>query len=108
MQYKLLDKFIVKSRAINKAIVKQYFEAIVGEDESSGLIITKLALSKDIEIWGTNSIVVKKFKDFYLFKQEFSIKLSTLDIITKRLKSKLKLLKYEKLLSTKVIKDVTK
>ncbi len=74
----IIKKFRLKTRTNNKELAKTYFTVVEDETLDDSLIIRKLVLSKDVDLYANNSVIIKYFKDYYLFQQIFSIKLDTL------------------------------
>jgi len=77
--YKGSEKFIVKSKTSQGDCAKQYFQIIKAPAMEEALIITKLVLSKDFNLYRRECDIIKKYKGFYLFKTSFGLKISTLD-----------------------------
>lgn len=74
----IIKKFRLKTRTNNKELAKTYFTVVEDETLDDSLIIRKLVLSKDVDLYSNTSVIIKYFKDYYLFQQIFSIKLDTL------------------------------
>ena len=45
------------------------------------ILIRKLVLSENLQLYGSNSKIIKQFKNYYLFEQRFAIKIETLKIV---------------------------
>lgn len=75
---RIIKKFRLKTRTNNKELAKTYFIVVQDDTLDDSLIIRKLVLSKDVDLYSNTSVIIKYFKDYYLFQQIFSIKLDTL------------------------------
>ena len=79
--FDVMLRFFIRSFTNDKERAKQYFMVAKSENYSEALIIRKLVLSENLELYGGNSKIIKKFKDYYLFEQRFSIKIETLKMV---------------------------
>ena len=73
--------FLIRSFTNDKERAKQYFTVAKSENYSEALIIRKLVLSENLNLYGGNSKIIKQFKGYYLFEQRFSIKIETLKTV---------------------------
>jgi len=69
-----------KSKTNNGEFAKQSFVAVKIEEHDSSLIVRKLVLSDDFELYNDFKLL-KKYKNKGLFEQRFGIKLSTLSTV---------------------------
>jgi len=76
----ICPQFFIRSFTNDNERAKQYFTAIKSEKYESGLIIEKLVLSKNWELYNEYKMI-KKFKGYYLFRTTFSIKIETLKTV---------------------------
>ena len=77
----VMPRFFIRSFTNAKERAKQYFMVAKSENYSEALIIRKLVLSENLSLYGSNSKIIKQFKDYYLFEQRFSIKIETLKTV---------------------------
>lgn len=74
--------FFIRSFNNDKELAKQYFTVAKSKNYSEALIIRKIVLSKNTKLYSKDFKIIKKFKDYYLFEQVFSIKIETLRMVT--------------------------
>lgn len=70
--------FIKKTKTNNGELAKQYFKVVSGTGYETALVIKKLVLSSDTNIYAGEYRILRTWKNKYLFEKWFSIKLSTL------------------------------
>ena len=72
--------FLLKGINGNADLSKQYFTILESDFFPPTLIIRKMALSNDVPLYiNCGFKVIRKYKDKYLFQQDFSIRLETLN-----------------------------
>ena len=76
----VMPRFFIRSKTNAGEFTKQSFLAITSDTTESALIIRKLVLTDNFELY-RNFKLIKKYKGRGLFEQRFSIKLSTLSTV---------------------------
>ena len=72
--------FVLKGINGNDDLSKQYFTILENKGFPPTLIIRKMALSNDVPLYlNCGFKIIRKYKDKYLFQQDFSIRLETLN-----------------------------
>lgn len=82
----IMERLILKGKTNDCDIVKQY--CFLAENKSKGfeksIIIHRLILTENaIDYFKTKHILLRKYKDKYLFTKSFSMKVSTMEIMLK-------------------------
>jgi len=91
LNIEVLGYFFIRSKTNNGDLSKQYCKVLKDNGMNDALIIRKLILSEDVNLYADNLQIIKKFKDKYLFEQKFGLKLSTLSCINTTLNDIMKL-----------------
>jgi hypothetical protein len=76
----VMPRFFIRSKTNDGEFAKQSFLAITSDTTEPALIIRKLVLTDNFELY-RNFKLIKEYKDRGLFEQRFSIKLSTLSTV---------------------------
>jgi len=76
----IVPRFFIKSKTNNSEFAKQSFLAVTSDTTEAALIIRKLVLTDNFELYD-NFELLKTYKGKGLFEQRFSIKLCTLKIV---------------------------
>lgn len=85
MGMKILNNFFIRSETNNKDLCKQYFTVIKKDGYEPTLVIVKLVYSNDYELYHTEHEVLRTFRDKFLFRQVFGLKIETLDMVVNEL-----------------------
>ena len=70
--------FFIKSKTNNDEFCKQYFVVVSKDNIAPSLIVKKLVLSEDFELY-RDCKIIKTFKDKGLFLKTFGLKIDTLN-----------------------------
>lgn len=85
MDLNIIRRKPIKTLTNQGELCKQYFSVAFGDGLDAGLIIRKLVLTKDTDLYLIKGKceLLREFKDVYLVQTIFSIKLSTLQGVVK-------------------------
>lgn len=77
LKVKVVRKFFIRSKTSNGEFAKQYFIVTKSNIHEPALLIRKLILSEDFELY-KDATLLKTFKGNGLYEMRFSLKISTL------------------------------
>ena len=80
----IMPSFFIRSKTNRGELCKQRFLAAKSKESASALIVVKLVLTDNYNLYRDFELV-KEYKGKYLFRQDFSIKVSTLSTVVNSL-----------------------
>ena len=72
------NTIILRTKTNGGDLCKQEFSIVYSKQSKPSLVIRKLVLTKTVSLYYKDYVCLKHFKDWYLFEQEFGIKVKTL------------------------------